>query len=182
MRNPSRRPRPRPLRRPTGIRRRPRPGPGALRAHAKSCGLQRLHRCPLPLHPRVQVDLRGLDGVVPEQVAERLEVGAVVLKSLLYHGRRCAGLSGSRASRRAVERVKRSAASAPWAGGCGPGSLDSWFTNHPRAPHDTASPPTLLTPHFGEQRLSSRLKPRSHFQPSPQELSERKACSGTLMD
>ena len=53
---------------------------------------------------------------------------------------------------------------------------------HPRVPHDTASPPTLLTPHFGEQRLPSRLKARSHFQPSPQKLSVRKACSGTLMD
>ncbi len=41
---------------------------------------------------------------------------------------------------------------------CGPGSLDNWFTNHPRAPHDITSPPTLLTPHFGEQRLPSRVR------------------------
>jgi hypothetical protein len=33
------------------------------------------------------------------------------------------------------------------------------------------------TAHLGEQRLPSRLKPRSHFQSSP--LSFRKACSGT---
>ena len=32
---------------------------------------------------------------------------------------------------------------------------------------EPALPPTLPTPHFGEQRLPSRLKPRSHLQESP---------------
>ena len=37
--------------------------------------IQRLDRRPLPSHMGVQVDLRCLDGVVPEQVPERLKVG-----------------------------------------------------------------------------------------------------------